>query len=160
MTLELTAEERNTLLGGPLSAAMAVMAVDMGIVSCAQEALALGKELAGASSRYASNPLITTLFDPEALRKGIRPDKLEVTPDDVRNGKVLDRALEEVDQAMALARSKTDEATAKQYAQMIVDSCVAVAEAAGKGLFGSGEKVTEAEKAALDKIRTHLGVTA
>jgi isocitrate/isopropylmalate dehydrogenase len=78
----------------------------------------------------------------------------------VRNGKVLDRALEEVDQAMALARAKTDEATAKQYAQMIVDSCVAVAEAAGKGLFGSGEKVSEAEKAALVKIRTHLGITA
>jgi membrane-bound lytic murein transglycosylase B len=160
MTLELTTEERNTLLGGPLSAAMAVMAVDMGIVSCAQEALALGKELASAFIKYASNSLITSLFDPEALKKGIRFDKLEVTPDDVRNGMVLDRALKEVDEAMAVARAKTDEATAKEYAQMIVDSCVAVAEAAGKGLFGSGEKVTEAEKAALDRIRQHLGVTA
>lgn len=56
------------------------------------------------------------------------------------NGKVLDRALEEVDQAIALARSKTDEAMAKQDAQLIVDSCVVVAEAAGKGLFGSGEQ--------------------
>lgn len=86
-TLELTTEERNTLLAGPLSAAMAVMAVDMGIVSCAQEARALGKELSSASCCYASNPLIASPF-------------------------------------------------------------------------GSGEKVREAEKAALDRIRTHLGVTA
>jgi hypothetical protein len=35
---------------------------------------------------------------------------------------------------------------------------VAVAEAAGKGLFGSGEKVSAEERAALERIRTHLGV--
>ena len=69
-----------------------------------------------------------------------------------------DRALEEVDASLALARSKADEETVKQYAQLIVDGCVAVAEAAGKGLFGSGEKVSAEEKAALDRIRTHLGV--
>ena len=158
MALELTTDERNRLFGGPIAAAMAVMAVDMGVVSCVQEVLALGKELAGASSRYASNPLITSLFDPEALKKGLRPEKLQVSADDVRNGTVLDRALEEVDEAMALARSKTDEATAKQFAQLIVDGCVAVAEAAGKGLFGSGEKVSVEEKAALDRIRQHLGL--
>ena len=33
MAIELTSDERNKLLGGPLSAAMAVMAVDMGIFS-------------------------------------------------------------------------------------------------------------------------------
>lgn len=158
MTLELTPDERNKLFGGPIAAAMAVMAVDMGIVSSVQEALAFSKELAAASSRYATNPLITTLFDPEALKKGIHPEKLQVSADDVRNGKVLDRALQEVDEAMALARSKTDEATAKQFAQLIVDGCVAVAEAAGKGLFGSGEKVSAEEKAALDRIRQHLGL--
>ena len=47
----------------------------------------------------------------------------------------------------------------QQYAQLIVDGCVAVAEAAGKGLFGSGEKVSAEEKAALDRIRTHLGLS-
>jgi tellurite resistance protein len=71
---------------------------------------------------------------------------------------VLDRALAEVDAAMALARSKADEASVKQYAELIVDGCVAVAEAAGKGLFGSGEKVSAAEKATLERIRTHLGL--
>jgi hypothetical protein len=39
-----------------------------------------------------------------------------------------------------------------------VDSCKAVAAAAGNGLFGSGEKVTANEKAALDRISQHLGV--
>lgn len=160
MTVELTTDERNKLLGGALSAAMAVMSVDMGIVSSAQEAMALGKELSAAATRYASNPLISSLFDPEALKQGIRPEKLEVTPDDVRNGKVLDRALAEVDEAMTLARSKTDEATADQFAQMIVDGCQAVASAAGKGLFGSGEKVSAEETACLNRIRQHLGVTA
>jgi hypothetical protein len=71
---------------------------------------------------------------------------------------VLDRALEEVDAAMALAREKADGESVKQYAQLIVDGCIAVAEAAGKGLFGSGEKVSAEEKAALDRIRTHLGL--
>ncbi|MEB3243855.1 MAG: hypothetical protein VKO44_09490 [Cyanobacteriota bacterium] len=160
MSLTLTPEERNTLIGGPLSAAMAVMAVDMGIISSAQEALALGKELSAAATRYASNPLIANLFDPEALKQGIHPDKPQITPADVKDGKVLDRALEQVDQAMSVARAKCDAPTAQQYAQLIVDGCVAVAEAAGKGLFGSGEKVSPEEQAALERIRQHLGVTA
>jgi hypothetical protein len=159
MTIELSADERNRLMGGPLAAALAVMTVDLGVFSSAQEALALGRELAGAAQRYAGNPLIASLFDEEALRQGIRPEKLEVSTEDVRNGRILDRALAEVDEAMALARSKADEASVSQYAQLIVDGCVAVAEAAGKGLFGSGEKVSPEEKAALDRIRTHLGLS-
>jgi hypothetical protein len=158
MTIELSADERNRLLGAPLAAALAVMTVDLGIFSSAQEALALGRELAGAAQRYADNPLITSLFDEAALRQGVHPEKLQVNADDVREGRVLDRALAEVDEAMALARSKADAASVQQYAELIVDGCVAVAEAAGKGLFGSGEKVSAEEKAALARIRTHLGL--
>jgi hypothetical protein len=158
MTIELSADERNRLLGGPLAAALAVMTVDLGLFSSAQEAIALGRELAGAAQRYPDNALIASLLDEEALRQGLRPEKLEVSPDDVRNGRVLDRALEEVDGALALARTKADEETVQQYAQLIVDGCVAVAEAAGKGLFGSGEKVSPEEKAALERIRSHLGL--
>lgn len=158
MTIELSTDERNRLLGGPLAAALAVMAVDLGLFSCAQEALALGRELAGAAKRYPDNPLIASLFDEEALRQGLHPEKLQVSAEDVRDGRVLDRALAEVDEAMALARSKADGAAVLQYAEMIVDGCVAVAEAAGKGLFGTGEKVSAEEKAALDLIRTHLGL--
>ena len=160
MTIELSTDDRNRLLGGPLAAALAVMTVDMGVFSSAQEALALARELSGAAQRYSANPLIASLFDEEALRQGLRPEKLQVTPEDVRSGRGLDRALEEVDASLALARSKADEDTVKQYAQLIVDGCVAVAEAAGKGLFGSGEKVSPEEKAALDRIRTHLGLSA
>jgi membrane-bound lytic murein transglycosylase B len=160
MAVELTKEERNKLMGGPLAAAMAMMAVDMGIFSSAQEAIALGRELAGAAGRYASNPLISSLFDPEALKQGIQPEKLTVSAEDVRDGKVLDRALEEVDGAVALARTKGDAASAQQYCQLIVESCEAVAAAAGNGLFGSGEKVSAAETAALERIRQHLGVSS
>jgi hypothetical protein len=158
MTIELSADERNRLMGAALAAALAVMTVDLGVFSSAQEALALGRELAGAAKRYADNPLITSLFDEEALRQGIHPEKLQVSAEDVLEGRVLDRALAEVDEAMALARSKADEASVKQYAELIVDGCVAVAEAAGKGLFGSGEKVSAEEKAALERIRAHLGL--
>ena len=111
MTIELSADERNRLMGAPLAAALAVMTVDLGVFSSAQEALALGRELAGAAKRYAENPLITSLFDEEALRQGIHPEKLQVSAEDVREGHVLDRALAEVDDAMALARSKADEAS-------------------------------------------------
>lgn len=159
MTLTLTNDERSQLLGGPLAAAMAVMAVDLGLVSSAQEALALGKELATASTRYADNPLIASLFDPEALKQGLAQRQF-FTAEDVKAGTVLDRALETVDQALSLARAKADAPTVEQYAQLIVDGCVAVAEAAGKGLFGSGDKVSAEEKAALDRIRQHLGVQA
>jgi hypothetical protein len=158
MTIELSDDERNRLLAGPLAAALAVMTVDLGLFSSAQEALALGRELAGAAQRYADNPLISSLFDEAALRQGIHPETLQVNAEDVREGRVLDRALAEVDDAMALARDKADEASVRQYAALIVDGCVAVAEAAGKGLFGSGEKVTAEEKAALERIRTHLGL--
>jgi hypothetical protein len=135
------------------------MTVDLGIFSSAQEALALARELAGAARRYPDNPLIASLFDEQALRQGIHPEKLQVSGEDVRNGRVLDRALTEVDEAMTLARGKADEATVQQYAELILDGCVAVAEAAGKGLFGTGEKVSAEEKAALERIRTHLGLS-
>lgn len=157
-TTPLTSEERNQLLGGPLAAALAVMSVDMGIISSAQEAIALGKTLATAANRYADNPLIAALFDPEALRAGIRPERLEVTPEEIRDGRLLDRALEEVDAALALAADKGDEATVRDYRQLIMDGCVAVAEAAGNGLFGTGQKVSAGEEAALRRIRQHLGV--
>jgi hypothetical protein len=157
--LELSKDERSKLMGAPLAAALAVMTVDLGVFSSAQEALALGRELAGAAQRYGDNPLIAGLFSQEALKEGIRPEKLQLNPEDVRGGRVLDRALEEVDAALELARQKADEPTVQQYCQLIVDGCVAVAEAAGKGLFGSGEKVSSEERAALDRIRTHLGVT-
>lgn len=159
MTVALTPEERNLLMGGPLAAAMAVMAVDLGLVSSAMEAMALGRELAGAASRHGSSPLIAALFDPEALKEGLHPQKLTITPEDVRDGRVLDRALEEVDSAVALARAK-DEGSVQAYCQLIVEGCEAVAAAAGSGLFGSGEKVSAAEKAALERIRAHLGVDA
>jgi len=48
----------------------------------------------------------------------------------------------------------------QQYCQLIVEGCEAVAAAAGSGLFGSGEKVSDAEKAALSRLRQHLGVEA
>lgn len=160
MAIELSPEERDTLMGGPLAAAMAVMAVDMGIFSSAQEALALGRTLAGAAERYSANPLISGLFDPEALKRGLHPQKLEITPQELRDGKLMDRALEVVDGAVALARSKADDAGVRQYCQLIVEGCEAVAAAAGSGLFGSGEKVSDAEKAALSRLRQHLGVEA
>jgi len=106
MAIELSPEERDTLMGGPLSAAMAVMAVDMGIFSSAQEALALGRTLAGAAERYSSNPLISGLFDPEALKRGMHPQKLEITPQELRDGKLMDRALEVVDGAVALPAAR------------------------------------------------------
>jgi hypothetical protein len=158
MALDLSQAERSTLMGAPLAAALAVMTVDLGVFSSAQEALALGRELATAAERYPDNPLITGLFSQEALQQGVRPERLQIKPEDVRGGHVLDRALEEVDVALELARRKGDAATVQQYCQLIVDGCVAVAEAAGKGLFGSGEKVSAEERAALDRIRTHLGL--
>ena len=39
-----------------------------------------------------------------------RPMTIELSADDVRNGRVLDRALVEVDRVMDLARSKADPA--------------------------------------------------
>jgi hypothetical protein len=159
MTLTLTTDERLQLLSGPLAAATAVMAVDLGVFSSVREALALGEALSSAASRHADNPLIASLFSPESLRQGL-PRESVFTAEDVRAGTVLDHALERVDQALTLARTKVDAASAQQFAQLIVDGCVAVAEAAGKGLFGSGERVSPEEKAALDRIRQHLDITA
>ena len=158
MALELSQEEHDTLMGGPLAAAMAVMAVDMGIFSSAREAMALGRTLAGAAERYAGNPLISGLFDPEALKRGVHPQTLAITPQELRDGKLLDRALEVVDRGVALARTRAEEAAVQQYCALIVEGCEAVAAAAGSGLFGSGERVSSAERAALTRLRQHLGI--
>jgi hypothetical protein len=158
MNTALTEEEKSLLIRGILTAAMAVMAIDMGILSCAMEAIALGRELENASRRHAHNPLIASLLDSGALRRGLAEENLRVEPEEVRSGRVLDRALEQVERAMAVARARADEETVREYARQIVSACEAVARAAGAGLFGTGERVTAAERDALARIREHLGL--
>lgn len=60
---------------------------------------------------------------------------------------LLDRALTQVDQALAVARAKADGGGA-------------VPEAAGKGQFGSGKPMSPEQTAARHPVRQHRGITA
>ncbi|MEO1068411.1 MAG: hypothetical protein AAFW95_04740 [Cyanobacteria bacterium J06638_6] len=148
------------LVKAPMMTGLSVAMVDMGIVSTAIEAAAMAKHIAGAAEKYPKNPIIQAAFSEEALKeKQVKLDKPDIKPEDVESGAMIDHAIADINAALAVVAGKADETEVAEYKQFIYDCGVAVAEAAGKGLFGTGkQKVSEAEAAALEKFKVALGL--
>ncbi|MGB5974392.1 MAG: hypothetical protein WBG38_13800, partial [Nodosilinea sp.] len=155
-----TPTELQTLVKAPMMTGLSVAMVDMGIVSTAIEAAAMSKQIAGAAQKYPTNSVIQAAFSEETLKSGdVKFDKPDVKPEDVKSGAMIDQAIGDINAALALVAGKASEAEVAEYKQFIYNCGAAVAEAAGKGLFGTGStKVSEAEAAALSKFKTALGI--
>jgi hypothetical protein len=155
-----TSEELSAIAQAPMAIGMAVAMADMGIVSTAIEAVALTKELIGASKKYPTNSIVQAAFSEEALTsKQIDRKKMDVQAEDVKSGAVITKAIATVDFALAAIGSKATPEEITQFKQFIYDCAQAVASAAGSGLFGSGDpKVSTAEAAALAKIKSALAI--
>jgi len=155
-----TPEELQALVKAPMITGLSVAMVDMGIVSTAIEAAAMSKQIAGAAQKYPANPIIQAAFSEEALKSGqIKLDKPDIKPEDVKSGAMLDSAIADISAALTVVESKASPEAVAEYKQFIYDCGVAVAEAAGEGLFGTGSnKVSAAEAAALAKFKVALGL--
>lgn len=155
-----TPEELSKIAEAPMMIGMAVAIVDMGIISTAIEAAAMSKEVAGAAAKYPNNSIIQAVFSEAAIKSGsVKMEKPDIKPEDVQSGAVVDKALAVVDAAVAAIGDKATPAEVTEFKQFVYACADAVANAAGSGLFGSGNpKVSDKEAVALAKIKAAFAV--
>jgi hypothetical protein len=154
-----TPEALQTIVKAPMFTGLAVAMVDMGIVSTAIEATALSKQIAGAAQKYPTNSVIQAAFSEAAFKQGqAKMAKPDVKPEDAKSGAIVDQAIDAINAALAVIKDQATAAEVTDYKQFIYDCGKAVAEAAGSGLFGSGSKVSAEEAAALDKLKSAMGL--
>jgi hypothetical protein len=155
-----TTEELKTLIQAPMLVSMAVAMVDLGIVSTAIEAATMSKEIVGAAKKYPNNSIIQAGFSEEVLKSDVaKMEKPEIQSEDVESGAIVDKAIEAVNAAIATTNGKATPEEVQEYKNFIYSCADAVANAAGSGLFGSGNpKVSDKEAAALAKLKTALAI--
>lgn len=155
-----TIPDLQTLVKAPMMTGLSVAMVDMGIVSTAIEAAAMSKQIAGAAQKYPANSIIQAAFSEETLKsRQVKLEKPDVKPEDVKSGAMIDEAIADINAALALVAGKASDAEIAEYKQFIYDCGLAVAEAAGTGIFGSGSnKVSDQEAAALARFKVALGL--
>jgi hypothetical protein len=155
-----TSDELSAIVSAPMSIGMAVAMADIGIVSTAIEAVALTKEIVGAAKKYPTNSIVQAAFSETALASSqIERKQMDVKAEDVESGSIVIKAIAAVDLAIAAIGSKATPTEVTEFKQFIYACAQAVANAAGSGLFGSGNpKVSSAEAAALAKIKAALSI--
>jgi hypothetical protein len=151
---DFTAEEWKTLGAAPLMAGLYVsLSQASGLVGLAKESFAVVKEVVGATD--SPNDLVKAIA--EGVRSGGRPEMPSMPRDKEQAQQVL---LDGLKKAMAAAGKSPADAAA--YGQWVFAAAQKAAEAAKEGGFLGigGTAVTEAEKAALDTLKSLLGVKA
>jgi hypothetical protein len=159
MSVSYTPDELSKVAGAVMVSGIAVAMVDAGIVSSAIEAVALGKEVAGAATKYPNNAVIQALFS-EAAAKALQANsasRVEVKPEEMMPDTAVDTAIAKITEALTLLNAKATADEVQEYKDFLYACCDRVANAAGSGLFGSGNpKVSDTEAAALAKIKAAL----
>jgi hypothetical protein len=155
-----TPEELAKISGAVTISGMAIAVVDAGIISTAIEAAAMAKEVMGAATKYPNNTVIQTLFSPEAARqlKDNPSARMALKADELKPEVAVNTAISKINEAIAVMDGKATAVEIQEYKDFIYACCDRVANAAGSGLFGSGNpKVSATEAAALVQIKAALG---
>jgi hypothetical protein len=155
-----TPEELAKISGAVTIAGMAIAVVDAGIISTVIEAAAMAKEVMGAATKYPNNTVIQAIFSPEAAKELKANPKLrmEIKPEELQPDVAVNTAVTKINEAMAILTGKATAEEIAEYKAFIAACCDRVANAAGSGLFGSGDpKVSSKEAAALAQIKAALG---
>lgn len=154
-----TPQELTALAEAPILTGLAVSLVDLGIVSSVTEAAALSSVLAGSAKKYPANTIIQSIFSEETIKSGaIKLEKPDIKPADIESGAVLDKAITSINNALSLLSGKATAEEIQGYKEFIYAAADTVANAAGSGWFGTGDKVSAKEAAALAKLKTALAI--
>jgi len=148
---DFNAEEWTTLVEGPLLAGMRVVTAERG--GTLRESLAVGKTYARARQEHGKSELLDAVvasppqLDAARLREG--------------GGDIKDVAQTRLRDAVAVIESKGSPEDAQAYKQFVVTVAEAVANANREGGFAGigGKPVSDSEQAALDEIRSTLGLS-
>jgi hypothetical protein len=147
---DFTSEEWELVLSGPPSAGLVVATAQRG--GTFRESFSIAKAYAEARQRQGDSELLDAIASakPEIDHKRYRSlEELE------------QNLLQKIRDAVALVESKGTPEEAEEYRNFIVNLAERVAEAHKEGLLGlSGERVSEAEREAIAKIKEAAGVSA
>jgi hypothetical protein len=149
---DFNAEEWSTLVEAPLLAGMSVVTAEHG--GTLKESVAVGRAYAEARRHHGESALLDEIvasppaLDPARLREG--------------GGDLRQLAASRLRDASALLDGKVPADEAQAYKQFAVTVAEAVANAHKEGGFAGigGQPVSANEQAALDDIRSALGLTA
>jgi hypothetical protein len=151
-----TEAELDILRQAVIMSGHAVVFCEFAIVSMGIEIAALGKEITGAVQRHPNSQLIQRLFAKYA--SGEETEEKEETPSEVSPDGILDSALDLIRKALSILERKASPAEIQEYKEFTYSCADRVANAAGEGLFGIGEKVSKKEAATLSALKTALGL--
>ena len=146
---DFNAEEWDRLAEAPLLAGMAVIASERG--GTLRESLAIGKIYAAARQQQGSSPLLDAI--------AASPPALDPTELRESGGDVGQMATERLREAVAIVEARTTGEEAEAYKRFVLSVAEAAANAHKEGGFAGigGKPVSDAEQAAMDRIRSALG---
>ena len=139
-------EEWTQVLEGPTSAGLLVITSDRG--GSIRETFSMAKAYAEARQQHGESELLDEIVSakPETDRtRAPSPEELK------------QHALDNVRQAVAILKTKATEEEVADYRKFVLALAQKVAEARKEGFLGlSGERVSDAERAAIDEIEAAL----
>jgi hypothetical protein len=144
---DFTPEEWELILGGPPSAGLLVATAQRG--GTFRESLSIAKAYAEARRRHGDSQLLDEIASTKPEIDHTRYHSLS---------ELEQHSLERLRNAVAALEQKATPEEVAQYRQFVVDLAEQVAEAHREGFLGmSGERVSEAEREAVEKIKQALG---
>ena len=147
---DFNAEEWSTLVEGPLLAGMGVVTAERG--GTLRESLAIGKTYTEARGHQGESPLLDAIV---ASPPAVDPSRMREAGQDVQALATL-----RLRDAVAVVEAKAEPAEVEAYKRFVVTVAEAVANAHREGGFAGigGKPVSDREQAALDTIRSTLGL--
>lgn len=149
---DFNAEEWATLVEGPLLAAMQVVAAERG--GTIRESLAIGRTYAEARKHQGDSPLLDEIV---ASPPSLDPNRLRETGGDIKT-----QATARLGESVSIVEAKATPEEADAYKRFALTVAEAAANANREGGFVGigGKPVSANEQAALDEIRSALGLSA
>ena len=140
-------EEWKQILEGPTSAGLVVIASDRG--GSVRETFSMAKAYAEARRQHGESELLDEIVaaKPEMDRtRASSPEQLK------------EHSLQNIREAIELLKSKASDQEVDEYRTFVIGLAERVAEARKEGFLGlSGERVSDAERAAIGEIEAALG---
>jgi hypothetical protein len=144
---DFTEQEWKEILEGPTSAGLLVIGSDRG--GSIRETFSMARAYSDARQQHGASELLDDLVasKPEIDRTRVR------SPEELR-----ENSLRNIREAVGLLEGKASEEEVAEYRKFILNLAERVAEARKEGFLGlSGERVSDAERAAIAEIETALG---
>ncbi len=144
---DFTEEEWKTVLEGPPSAGLIVILSDRG--GSIRETFSMAKAYTEARQQHGDSELLDEVVAAKPEMDRTRAG----SPEELKQ-----HNLDNIRQAVSLLRAKASEQEVDEYKRFIVGLAEQVAEARKEGFMGlSGERVSDAERAAIGEIEAALG---